>query len=92
MGTKEIDIIVPTTVNLLLVKTEIKEFMPDAELLEVGALLSEKAKAALLTIENLAHRGRGRTYLPQISRKQKFSFNKLLFNKRIVYAKKLKNS
>lgn len=57
---KDVDIIIPTTFNLLLLYTEIKEYMKDAELLPLGDIIIEKIKAALLAIENIAIKGKGK--------------------------------
>lgn len=56
---KDVDIIIPTHINLLMLKTEVFEFIKDAEILYINELLSEKIKAALLTIENIYTKGKG---------------------------------
>ena len=86
---KEVDLIIPTNVNLLLLKTEIEEYMPEAQILNVGLLLVEKTKAALLTIENLAYKKKGFVELAKISIKQKDYIKKFLFSKRLIWRKKI---
>jgi len=56
---KDVDIIIPTHVNLVEMKTEVFEFVKEADLLYIQDLLSEKIKAALLTIENIYNKGKG---------------------------------
>ncbi|MDD4212914.1 MAG: hypothetical protein PHY42_05935 [Bacilli bacterium] len=86
---KDVDVIVPIHVNLMLLKTEIREFLPESDLLDIGALLIEKAKAALLTVENIVTRGRGMIEIPQISKEQKGDYRKILLMKRIVWKKNI---
>lgn len=56
---KDVDIIIPTHVNLVGLKTEIFEYIKDANILYINELLSDKIKAALLTIENIYSKGKG---------------------------------
>lgn len=57
---KDIDVIIPTAFNFLLLNTEISEYMKEIDILNLNALFIEKVKAALLTIENLNYRGKGK--------------------------------
>lgn len=91
MQAKEVDLIIPTSINLLLLKTEIREYMAEAQLLDVALILVEKTKAALLTLENLANRKKGTIELGQINAKQKQAFKKIIFKENLIWAKKLKN-
>ncbi|MFA6627970.1 MAG: aspartate/glutamate racemase family protein [Bacilli bacterium] len=84
---KDVDVIVLGHVNLMLLKTEIHEFLPEADILDIGALLVEKVKAALLTVENMSMRGKQIIEIPQIASQQKADYSKILHIKRIEWKK-----
>lgn len=84
---KDVDLIIPVNVNLLLLKTEIHEFLPESDILDIGELLVEKAKAALLTTDNLEQRGKGIVEVPQLKKEVKSNFLKILLIKRINWMK-----
>lgn len=56
---KDVDIIIPTHFNLMMLKTEIIEYMNDTMILDINTLFIDKIKAALLTLENLSSKGKG---------------------------------
>lgn len=78
---KDVDVIIPTTFNLLLLNTEIKEYMRETELLALDTIIVEKIKAALLAIENIAPRGKGKVQI---------FINKDIINFRHLINKKMK--
>lgn len=55
---KDVDIIILSDINLECLKTEIKEFMREADILPISEILCDKIKAALLAIENINHKGK----------------------------------
>jgi glutamate racemase len=57
---KDVDIIIPTTVNIMLLTTEINEYMRDTEIVCLPQLFIEKIKAALITNENMNLKGKGK--------------------------------
>lgn len=59
--TKDVDIIIPTHFNLMLIKTEIAEYMKESLLIDINSLFIDKIKAALLALENLSTKGKGNT-------------------------------
>lgn len=84
---KDVDLIIPVNVNLMLLRTEIHEYLPEADILDLGQLLVEKTKAALLTTDHLEHRGKGIIELPQLKKEAKSSFEKILLMKHIIWMK-----
>ena len=57
---KDVDIIIPSNVNLMLLRTEMNEYVKETEILNVSTLLVEKIKAALLAIENFYNKRKGK--------------------------------
>ena len=78
--TKDVDIIIPTSFNLLLLTTEIAEYMRESEILPLGNLIIDKITAALLAIENLYSKRKGKAEV--FINKKSINFNHLI-NKKI---------
>lgn len=60
---KDLDIIVPTISNFLMVKTEIYEYLKDVELININQILIECVKNQLYKDQELPLKGKGITYL-----------------------------
>ncbi|MDD3191749.1 MAG: hypothetical protein PHP41_03250 [Bacilli bacterium] len=78
---KEVDIIIPTDINLLQLATEMMEYMKDAYLLPMDKILCENIKAALLTIENIYLRGKRTITVGSTVSKKEFVYSFLLHMK-----------
>lgn len=82
---KDVDVIVPTYFNLLLFRTEIKEYMSSAIILELMSVFVDKITAALLAIENIYLKQKGKIEIYVNSDKINFYH---LINKKIKVLKK----
>lgn len=82
---KDVDVIVPTYFNLLLFRTEIKEYMSSAIILELMNVFVDKITAALLAIENIYLKQKGKIEIYVNSDKINFYH---LINKKIKVLKK----
>jgi len=60
---KELDIIVPSLINYLLVKTEITEFLKDVTLIPVDDVLTNNVGKILYPNNDYPEKGKGITYL-----------------------------
>lgn len=56
---KDLNIIIPSSFNMMLIETEIEEYLPGVPLLNINEILESKIKAALLAIENFEAKGKG---------------------------------
>lgn len=60
---KDLDIIVPSLMNYLMVCTEINEFLKDVSILKIDDLLCDCIEKYLYKFKDLPQKGRGKTYL-----------------------------
>ena len=73
---KDLDIIVPSLVNFLMVKTEIHEYLKDVQLINVIQVLVDCVKGILYKDQELPLKGKGITYLCS-----KYSFDETSINR-----------
>lgn len=78
LSKKDVDIIIPANVNLMLLSTEINEYIRDTDILELSKLFTEKVKAALLAIENFYQKGKGKIWIGLLPANQVMGFRHLL--------------
>jgi len=72
---KDVDIIIPTTVNMMLMKTEINEYMPFINIVNIPELICDKINNILTTPEM---KGKGKTTIYINVSKKKANFQHLL--------------
>ena len=75
---KDINIIIPSSFNMMLLKTEMAEYLPTAILINLFNIIEDKIKAALLTIENFCKKGRGSVEIIININKKDVDFSNLL--------------
>lgn len=73
---KDIDVIVPSNANILLLKTEINEFMPFIPIVHISEIISKKVNEVLG--DDRYHKGRGKTFIYINVSKNKSNINHLL--------------
>lgn len=60
---KDLDIVIPSLVNYLMVTTEINEFLKDVEVIKIDELLCNSIQKQLYKLQELPIKGKGKTYL-----------------------------
>lgn len=75
---KDLDIIVPSLLNFLMVKTEIHEYLKDVQLINVNQILIDCVKNILYKEEELPLKGKGITYLCSKNSFEEDAVNRLL--------------
>lgn len=60
---KDLDVIIPSLINYLMVKTEINEFLKDVSIIPVDEILCNKVEGILYNEESLPIKGKGKTYV-----------------------------
>lgn len=78
---KDLDIIVPSICNYLMVKTEIHEYLKDVEIINVIELLVNCVKNTLYKDQELPQKGKGITYLCSNQAIEEKSINRILKDK-----------
>jgi len=75
---KDLSIIIPSSFNMMLIETEINEFLPNGNILNINEIMSDKIKAALLAIENFSTKKLGKTTIIINVSKKDFKYTHLL--------------
>jgi len=75
---KNINVIIPTTFNMLFLTTEIKEFMPFIDIVDLNGIIIEKISSALLTLSSEVSRRKGKVLLLINVPKKHLKINHLL--------------
>lgn len=75
---KDLNIIIPSSFNMMLIETEIDEYLPGVPLLNINEILDSKIKAALLAIENFETKGKGSVEVIINVEKKGINFDNLL--------------
>ena len=73
---RDVDVIIPTTFNLLLLNIEINEYMKESEIMPLESLIIDKITAALLAIENIYIKKKGKVEV--FINKQDFNYYHLI--------------
>lgn len=60
---KDLDVIIPSLVNFLMVKTEINEFLKDVDIVDVDEVLVNKIQEVLYKDIELPKKGKGKTFI-----------------------------
>ena len=60
---KDLDLIIPSLINYLMVKTEINEFLKDVEIVPIDDVVCNKIKELIYKDEVLPVKGKGKTYV-----------------------------
>lgn len=76
---KDIDIIIPTTANMMLLKTEINEYMPFINIVNIPEIICDEIKE--VANDNLYHKRKGKTYIYINVPKKESNFQHLLTSK-----------
>lgn len=75
---KDLNLIIPTSINMMLIKTEISEYLPNVNFLDLNELLEGKIRAGLLAIENFENRKKGSIEVVVNVDKKNVNFDNLL--------------
>lgn len=81
---KDLDFIVPSMVNFLMVKTEIHEYLKDVEIINIGQILVDCVKNALYKDQELPLKGKGITYLCSKNALDEEAMKRILKQKYII--------
>ena len=60
---KDLDLIIPSLINYLMVKTEINEFLKDVDIVPIDQIICHKIKEILYNEQDLPLKGKGKTYI-----------------------------
>ena len=60
---KDLDLIIPSLINYLMVKTEINEFLKDVDIVPIDQIICDKIKEILYKEQDLPLKGKGKTYI-----------------------------
>ena len=60
---KDLDLIIPSLINYLMVKTEINEFLKEVDIVPLDEILCEKVKATIYSKVTLPVKGKGKTFV-----------------------------
>ena len=60
---KDLDVIIPSHVNLLMIKTELFEFLKDVNVVPIDEIICDKLKQHLYGNNGLPIKAKGKTYL-----------------------------
>ncbi len=75
---KDLDIIIPSSINFLMVKTELNEFLKDVDILPIDDIICNSVQKILYKLETLPLKGKGKTYLCYQNQLDTNQLNRLL--------------